>query len=317
MESAIDHAITCFNNALLSHEVLPRHFDTRNAHITCNCIMRMTQKTSTTRTLIYKIPDFWSNLNGLLQSSNLNTIEASITRVFCMQGARHFYNWLLYVTPVAVDCKLRMTWHFHNWLLYVVPAAVDCKLRMTWIDQLAQDVDDAIERGQAVTFHSIDYLPQLDIPHEYTVQAMAFRFDQCDIVISNVSSILRQWLYFPTNDSSLVQLSLIDIMLSKSPASVLFLEAIWEMYKTPFLTVFNLRSWQSRSKKKINDSLTVFQKQFNAHPFATPGSMEYRKLEYLGELIQRWFKNDDLITNPVDVVSYFTFFKIFPLAFMI
>ena len=292
-ESTIDHAIACFNDALLSREVLPRHFDTRNAHITCNRIMRMTQKTTTARALIYKIPDFWSNLNGLLQSSNLNAIEASITRVFCMQGARHF----------------------HNWLLYVVPAAVDRKSRTTWIDQLAQDVVYAIEQGQAVTFRSINYLPRLDIPREYTVQATAFRYDQRDVVISNMSSILRQWLYFPTDDSSLVQLSLIDIVLSKSPASVLFLEAIWEMYKTPFSTVFNLR-WQSRSKKKINDSLTAFQKQFDAHPFATPGSMAYCKLEYLGHLIQRWFKNDDLTTNPVDVVSCLTFFK-FPLAFMI
>jgi len=195
--------------------------------------------------------------------------------------------------------------------------AVDRKSCTTWINQLAQDVDDAVKRGQAITFHSINYLPWLDIPCEYTVQAMTFRFDQHDIVISNVSSILRQWLYFPTDDSSLVQLSLIDIILSKSPASVLFLEAIWEMYKTPFSTVFNLQSWQSQSKKKINDSLTMFQKWFDAHPFVTPGSMAYRKLEYLGELIQQWFKNDDLITNPADVVSCFTFFKIFPLAFMI
>jgi len=67
-ESTIDHAIACFNDALLSCEVLPRHFDTCNAHITCNRIMQMTQKMSTTRALIYKIPDFWSNLNGLLQS---------------------------------------------------------------------------------------------------------------------------------------------------------------------------------------------------------------------------------------------------------
>ena len=128
--------------------------------------------------------------------------------------------------------------HFHNWLLYVVPAAVDRKSRTTWIDQLAQDVDSAIKQGQAITFHSIDCLPQLDIPCKYTVQATAFRFDQRDVVISNVSSILRQWLYFPTDDSSLVQFSLINIVLSKSPSSILFLEAIWEMYKTPFSTVF-------------------------------------------------------------------------------
>ena len=139
-----------------------------------------------------------------------------MTHVFCMQGARHF----------------------HNWLLHVVPATVECKSCTTWIDKLALDVGAAIEQGQAMAFCSIDYLPWLDILCKYMVQATAFRFDQCNIIIATVSSILRHWLYFPTNDSSLIQLSLIDIVLSKSPSSILFLEAIWEMYKTPFLTVF-------------------------------------------------------------------------------
>ena len=211
-----------------------------------------------------------------------------MTRVFCMQGARHF----------------------HNWLLHVVPATVERKSCMTWIDKLALDVGAAIERGQAVTFRSIDYLPRLDIPRkyrgldiprEYMVQATTFRFDQRDLIIATVSSILRHWLYFPTDDSSLIQLSLIDIVLSKSPSSILFLEAIWEMYKTPFSTVFKL-GWHSQSKKKIDESLIAFQKRFDAHPFATPGSMAYRKLNYLEQLIQQWFKNDNLTTNPVDDV---------------
>ena len=38
----------------------------------------------------------------------------------------------------------------------------------------------------------------LDIPRKYMVQATTFRFDQCDLIIATVSSILRHWLYFPT-----------------------------------------------------------------------------------------------------------------------
>ena len=145
-----------------------------------------------------------------------------MTHIFCMQGARHF----------------------HNWLLHIVPATVERKSCTTWIDKLALDVGAAIERGQAITFRSIDYLPRLNIPREYMVQATTFHFDQRDLIITTVSSILRHWLYFPTDDSSLVQLSLINIVLSKSPSSILFLEAIWEMYKTPFSTVFKL-GWHS------------------------------------------------------------------------
>ena len=41
------------------------------------------------------IPKFWINLNGLNQSSNLTTIETTITHVFCMQEALKFHYWLL------------------------------------------------------------------------------------------------------------------------------------------------------------------------------------------------------------------------------
>ena len=104
-ESTIDHAIACFSDAFSSCEVLPRHFDPHNAHITYNCIIQMTKKMSTACTLIYKIPNFWSNLNSLFQSSNINAIEASMTRIFCMHGARHFHNWLLHIIPAAVERK--------------------------------------------------------------------------------------------------------------------------------------------------------------------------------------------------------------------
>lgn len=280
-EDSIDLAIACFKDGLHSRKILPCDFDSRNAHITCDRILRLTAKTSTARALVCQIPSFWSNLNGLIQSSNLNMIESRMTRVFCMQGA----------------------WRFHHWLLLVVPAAVDRKSCTAWIDQLAQDVGIAIEQGKSVIFHSANYLPGLDIQREYTIQAMPFRYDQRERVISNMSSILRHWLHFPTDEASLIQLSLIDIVASKSPASILFLEVIWEMYSTPFSTVFNNR-WNFRtSKSKIDISLIEFEKQFESHSFATPGSTTYQKLEYLEIIIQQWINNDSMDSNPSQMVS--------------
>ena len=55
----------------------------------------------------------------------------------------------------------------------------------------------------------------------------------------------------------------------------------------PFSTVFNV--WNARtSKANIDKSLAELQQQFDSHPFATAGSLEHRKLEYLSNLITEW-----------------------------
>ena len=284
-EDSIDQAIACFKDGTRSRNVLPSDFDSRNAHITCDRILRLTEKTSTAGALVCQIPSFWFNLHGLIQSSNLNVIESKMTRVFCLQGA----------------------WRFHNWLLCIIPAAVDRMSpgRVAWIDKLALDISVTMERGKSAIFRSVDYLPGLDIQREYIIEAMPFRFDQRERIISNMSSILRHWLHFPADEASLIQLSLINIVTSKSPTSILFLDVIWDMYQTPFLTIFNNR-WNVRtSKLKINLSLTEFEKQFKSHSFATPESMAYRKLEYLGKIIQWWINNDgtSIDSNPALMVS--------------
>jgi hypothetical protein len=247
-------------------------------------VVLMSTNMSVARTLAYEIPNFWTNLSGLIHSSNLGMIEANITRVYCIQGALRF----------------------HKWLLYVVSAAVERESNSTWINKLACDVRNAIQAGTRMTFQSIDYLPRLDISREYTVPAMPFQFDPKDIVTSTMTSILRFWLYFPSDESTLVQLSLIDIVITKSPSSIFFLDAIWEMYKTPFVTVFNNR-WDIRSSKtKLEKSLALFQKQFDDHPFANPGTLAYRKLEYLEQLIHRWINNDRTSVEQIDNVSFDT-----------
>jgi hypothetical protein len=164
-ESSIDRAIGCFKDGLFSRAFLPQHFDTRNAQLTCDRILRMSTNMSVARTLAYEIPNFWTNLSGLIHSSNLGMIEANITRVYCMQGALRF----------------------HKWLLYVVSAAVERESNSTWINKLACDVRNAIQAGTRMTFRSIDYLPRLDISREYTIPAMPFQFDPKDIVTSTMT----------------------------------------------------------------------------------------------------------------------------------
>jgi len=240
---------------------------------------------------VYDIPKFWINLNGLRHSSNLNAIESCITRIYCMQGALNF----------------------HHWLVDIVQHAVESHSRQTWIEKLASDVKLTVDRKKSAIFNSADYLPNLVFHKVYTYTATRFRFDQTELVTSTVSSIVRLWLHFPSDEYSLLQLSLIDIVSSKAPSSILFLDKIWEMYTTPFATIFNI--WNARtSKANIKTSLADFQTQFASHPFATAGSLEHSKLEYLSQLIYEWVESYGLDSDMSATVSKHLQVKITPIV---
>lgn len=236
---------------------------------------------------MYDIPKFWINLNGLAHSSNLNIMESCITRVFCMQGALIF----------------------HRWLSDVIPAAVNRLSRTTWLDKLAWDVRHAIEQKKNVTFDSADYLPNLTFHRVYSLASRRFVYEDTELVISVVSSIVRLWLHFPSDEFSILQLSLLDVVTSKSPSSVLFLDKFWEMYKSPFTTVFN--KWNKRTSKiKLKNSLADFENRFAHHPFATAGSLEYRKLEFLSQLISQWTEKNGINAETTGMASciFYAFF---------
>ena len=229
---------------------------------------------------IYEIPKFWINLNGLAHSSNLNIMECCITRVFCMQGALVFHHWLMDIIPVVVK---RLSGN-------------------SWLDKLASNVLQAIRKRQITTFNSADYLPNLNFHRVYSLKRMAFRYDQTELIISVTSSIVRYWLQFPSDEFSLLQLSVIDIISSKSLPSVLFLDKVWDMYKSPFTTIFN--KWTKKSSKtKMKNSLTKFEKDFSGHPFADNDSLEYNKLKYLSELIAEWMEGNDINLETAGMAS--------------
>lgn len=229
---------------------------------------------------VYDIPIFWSNLNGLVHASNENIVEACFTRAYCMQSALNF----------------------HIWLTNIIQSAMESSSRRSWIERLAYDVQVAVHQKRMVTFDSVEYLPKLKLHKTYSYTPGPFRFDQTEIISTTLSSILRVWLQFPSDELSLLQLSLVDILVSKSPSSVLFLDKVWEMYVTPFATVFNVWKLHS-SKKNIEKSLVEFRQQFESHPYATASSLEHRKLEYLSELIAEWLEINGLSSFTPATVS--------------
>jgi hypothetical protein len=137
----------------------------------------MTEKGSTAMSMVCDIPKFWINLEALEQSSDLNSIESTITRVFCMQGALKFHYWLLDIIPSAIKHTSKPS---HK--------------PKTWIDKLITDVRSSIAKGGHATFHSSKYLPNLMFPEKYKMSPQLFQFNDTDQLTSLISSILRWWL---------------------------------------------------------------------------------------------------------------------------
>jgi hypothetical protein len=287
-DHSIDLAAACFQEGLATRKVHPSDFDPRRAQITCHNILSLTQKGSTAMTTVCNFPKFWINLGGLLQSSNLTTVESTMTRVFCMQGALKFHLWLLDIVPAAITRV----------------SNPDYKPRI-WIDQLTRDIEFTILGGNEVaTFNSSGYLPNLTYHRQYTMALpKRIQYDNTKLLTSLLTSTLRCWLHFPPEEETLVALQLLDILLSKSVISILFLEKVWQMYKTPFQTVFN-NDWSlRRSKSKLSTALKNFEEEFALHPFANSSSSSYKKLQDLSQLIDSWLKYTGASLDASEMVS--------------
>jgi hypothetical protein len=283
-EDSVDRAIACFQAAMDStSRHLPSDFDPIKARKTCDHILCLTEDSSVSLAVVYQLPRCWVNLDGLGLKSNLTTLESSITRVFCIKSALTLHRWLLNVVPAAIQ-------------------RVEGNRKVTWIDKLVWDVQMAINQKKSKEFASNDYLPNLGHyrTFEFIFTTNKFRFEQAEILTSTVSSIIRVWLKFPSDEISLVQLSIINIITAKSPQSIMFLDEVRKTYSTPFTTVF--KNWKvKRSKSEIEKKLNDFDKKYMSHPFSMPQSLEYKKLKYLDQLICNWMDKKTR-TNANDLV---------------
>ena len=288
LDDSIDRAITDFEEGLVSRKLLKPHFDPQKAQIACHSILRRTENGSTAMSMVCDIPKFWINLDGLAQSSNLNSIESTITRVFCMQGALKFYYWLLDIVPKAID---RISNPNHK--------------PKSWIDRLVTDVQSSMYKEAGAMFDSSNYLPNLAFHRQYKMVPTTFTYNNSNKLNAVASSILRFWLHFPDEEDYLVRPTLLDIVTTNLPPSILFLDKIWEMYRTPFSTIFN-NNWDvRRSNAKLSKGLADFKKEFGIHPFTITGSSSHDKLETLSELIYKWMQFSGVDSNTAEIVSRF------------
>jgi hypothetical protein len=286
-DESIDRAMACFHEGLSTRKLLPNDFDPRCAQMTCHRILQMTENGSTAMGTVNNIPRFWINITGLTQSSNLTTVETTMTRVFCMEGTLKFHYWLLHIIPAALDRTSNSNFQ-----------------PRLWIDRLAADVQTSVLVGGAASFVSSDYLPKLPYVRTYTMTCTKRRYQNREQLISIMSSTLRHWLHFPTEENSIAQLVLLEILLNSSLTSILFLDKIWEMYNDPFGTVFSYNWDIRRSKTKLTIALENFKKQFALHPFAITSSSSYLKLQGLSDLIKGWIAYAPVVdSNTSEMVS--------------
>lgn len=295
-DESINHTMACFYESIGSRKLLPGDFDPRRAQMACHSILRTTNNGSVAMSMVNNIPRFWINITGLSQSSNLTTVETIMTRVFCMEGSLKFQYWLLHIIPAALN---RTSNPNHQPKL--------------WIDRLAADVQTSVLVGGDASFVSSNYLPNLPYIRTYTMTCTKRRYQNQEQLTSIISSILRLWLYFPTEENSTAQLALLEILLESSLTSILFLDKIWEMYKDPFGTVFSYNWDIRRSKTKLAVALENFKKRFALHPFAITHSSSYLKLQSLSDLINEWFKyagvsdsNTSEMASGINLVIYHT-----------
>jgi hypothetical protein len=282
-EDSIDRVISCFQAAIDSRsQHLPSDFDPIKAQKTCDHILSLTEDSSVALDVVHQLPKCWVNLNGLGLQSNLTTLESCITRVFCIKSALTLHHWLLKVVPAAIK-------------------HVEDNSKVTWIDNLVWDVQMAINQKKSKEFASNDYLPNLGHHSSFQFRSNKFRFEQTEILTLTVSSIIRVWLNFPSDDISLVQLSIINILTAKSPPSIMFLEEVWKTYSTPFKV--------KRSKSEIEKKLNDFDKKYTSHPFSMPESLEYKKLQHLDQLTHNWM-NKKTRANRKDMVCQVIILKI-------
>lgn len=280
-DDSIDRAMACFHEGLSTRKLLPGTFDPKNAQLACHRILRTTENGSVAVNTVNNIPKFWININGLSHSSNLTTVETTMTRVFCMEGSLKFHYWLLHIVPAALD---RISKPNHQ-----------AKL---WIDRLAADVQTSVLFGRAASFDSFDYLPNLQYRRTYAMTSTILRYENRQQLTTIMCAILRLWLHFPEGEDSEAQLLLLEILLDSSLTSILFLDKIWEMYKDPYGTVLRHYGWDlRRSRSRLAIALGNFKKCFMLHPFAIPSSSSYLKLQGLSDLIEKWLEYAGIVSS--------------------
>jgi hypothetical protein len=195
-----------------------------------------------------------------------------------LKGFSRLENYVeLQMVDVRVSRSLVMfsAWNLFHWAHSIVQNSMRQKVINSWVDQLVSKVFQAITdvgmRQLEVTFSSADYLPNIDPPNEYLYRVSHYRLswapeDQALETYSVATAIIRQWMGLPEDAIYLARYTFLDTFLDMphSPHALLYLDAVWEVYKNPPMRL--LRGIKKNGRNPNNNNLKNSRNMYNNTP---------------------------------------------------
>jgi hypothetical protein len=150
-------------------------------------------------------------------------------------------------------------------------------------------------RQLEVTFSSADYLPNIDPPNEYLYRVSRYRLswapeDQALETYSVATAIIRQWMGLPEDAIYLARYTFLDTFLDMphSPHALLYLDAVWEVYKNPPMRL--LRGIKKNGRNPQQQQFEEFKKRVQQHSISDQTSQICQYLSHLYTRAQVWYK---------------------------
>ena len=190
-------------------------------------------------------------------------------------------------------------WNLFHWADSIVQNSIKQGVINCWVDQLVSKVFEAITdvaMGELeVTFSSADYPANIDPPNEYLYRVIRYRLswalkDQVFETYSVATAIVRQWMGPPEDAISLARYTFLDTFLgmSHSPHALLYLDAVWEVYKNPPMRL--LRGIKKNGSQNPQQQFEEFKNRVKQHPISDHTSQICQCLGHLYSHAEIWYK---------------------------
>ena len=271
-----------FESAMKAHKILKNACSTTG--VLCASIISALDNQKEAIETATALSEFWKNVPDFETYVLFQAVEGRVSRALLMLSCCKAYQWVTSITTAAVKYRTNQ----------------NC-----WVYQLVKDVETEwsyrncdSQHPREATFHSQTYLPSLASPSEAKVilRRLGMREDdQKELkLIQTVSSIIETWLQFPTSkdnkQNDKVRCSIISIITTYMPHSVLLLDAVWAMFVKPYQLLIHGRPKQRISSPHTATTLKLFDKTIRKHCLIDSSSIEHRLLAVLTEQMESWFR---------------------------
>lgn len=209
------------------------------------------------------------------------------------------------------------TWTMLDWIATTVERSFEnLSPEGTWISKLLQAITLSIQQAHGhrqkfkrtsknnpavYTLKAVDYLPYLENAEDFTftVPRLYLDPDRTKKSIRRLATdAIGHWLSFPLTPSVIAKCSLIGTLLECGSTAILFLDQVWQMFKSPFSIVIHGTPNQRLSSHHTASVLEEFHQQFLNHPVMDSSSNMYKLLSELNNLSVKWGSRSKITLTP-------------------